>query len=232
MNYSNPELVDQLASAYVLGTLTGGARRRFERLALEQPDRTIQEAIWRWERRLNPLAESVAPVTPRPQVWHGLRARLEGPSRPDTSGLWFWRSLAAALGIGLIAMLIPYFGPEPAPQPSLEQLALIQDDKAQPLWVVAVDLESGLVRTRAINTPARDVDRVFQLWLLPDQGNPQSVGLLPLAAGIRGESQLSPALVALLGNSQGLAVSIEPPGGSPTGLPTGPVVYTAPIVEL
>ena len=68
--------------------------------------------------------------------------------------------------------------------------------------------------------------------MLPANGPPLSFGLLPVTGGSRAQHQISPALWALLQGSKGLAVSIEPEGGSPTGLPTGPVVYTAAIVEL
>ena len=69
------------------------------------------------------------------------------------------------------------------------------------------------------------------MWVLPAEGNPQSLGLLPVA-GNSSRSTIPAGLRALLVNAKGLAISVEPPGGSPTGLPTGPVVYQAPMVEL
>ncbi len=227
MRYDEPQLIEQLAAAYVLGTLTGGARRRFERMA--RVSQRIQQATWRWERRINPLAEELAPVQPSGRVWQGIADRLE-PARAPTGKIWFWRGLSAALTLAVLALLLPIF--QAPTQLTTEQLALIQDSEQQPLWVVSVDLDAGVIRTRAINAPARDVDRVFELWMLPADGPPQSFGLLPVTGGSRAQHQISPALLALLRGSKGLAVSIEPVGGSPTGLPTGPVVYTAAIVEL
>ena len=227
MKYDDPQLIERLAAAYVLGTLGGRARHRFERLARES--QRIQRAIWRWERRINPLAEQLAPVQPGERVWRGIEERLE-PTRTKTGAIWFWRALSAALALAFLALLLPVF--EPREEFATEQLALIQDNEQQPLWVISVDLDAGIIRSRAINAPARDVDRVFQLWMLPADGPPQSFGLLPVSGGDRARHELSPALLALLQGAKGLAVSIEPAGGSPTGLPTGPVVYTAPIVEL
>ena len=229
MRYQDPELIDRLASAYVLGTLSGPARKRFERLALEAADPAIAQAIWRWERHLNPLADNVAPLKPRARSWRAIRARLDHTGeRAFTARLWLWRGLTAAMAIALLLTVVPYRQPTYSP----EHLALIQDDAEQPLWAVVLDTDTGILRMRAINAPAREVDRVFQLWLLPATGQPQPVALLPLSKGVRGQSQLSSAVLALLANAQGLAVSVEPPGGSPTGLPTGPVVYTAPNLEL
>ncbi len=152
-----------------------------------------------------------------------MRVAAANDSSPATTS-------AAAMTIAAAALLLPYLAP--VPEPTANQLALIQDSEQQPLWVVTVDLDEGVIRSRAINIPARDVERVFELWMLPADGQPRSFGLLPVTGGARVEHQISPALLALLQGSQGLAVSLEPPGGSPTGLPTGPVVYTAPIVEL
>ena len=70
MKYSNSQLIDHLASQYVLGTLGtlgAGARRRFERLLHERAD--VQLAVSHWQQRLGPLAQVVAPLTPSPQVW-------------------------------------------------------------------------------------------------------------------------------------------------------------------
>ena len=68
------------------------------------------------------------------------------------------------------------------------------------------------------------------MWMLPAGGaKPISLGLLP-SSGIAKEA-LSPRQMRALKEASGLAVSIEPPGGSPTGLPTGPVVYKAPLVR-
>ena len=82
-----------------------------------------------------------------------------------------------------------------------------------------------------MNAVAADVDKAFELWMLPESGQPVSMGLLPVSGG--SVSRALPAgLLALLKQSKGIAVSIEPAGGSPTGLPTGPVVHTARIVAL
>ena len=73
--------------------------------------------------------------------------------------------------------------------------------------------------------------KVYELWMLPAEGSPRSLGLMPVN-GESSETVFSPALLDALRSAQGLAVSIEPAGGSTTGLPTGPVVYQASLIDL
>lgn len=227
MKYDDEELIDRLAAGYVLGTMRGAARRRFDRLAMDS--RTVRAAIWRWERELNALAERVAPQTPPARVWKRIAAELD-PRERAGRGAGLWRAWALAASLAALALLVPQLIPESVPEHA--RVALIQDSsKAEPLWVVSLDLERGTLRARAVNAPARELDRAFELWALAADGTPRSLGLLP-ASGQRQQQELSPALLALVRASAGLAVSVEPPGGSPTGLPTGPVVYQASLVAL
>ena len=62
MNYADPELNDQLAAEYALGTLRGPARRRFERRLSD--DTYLRDLAEDWELRLNLLAESAPAVAP------------------------------------------------------------------------------------------------------------------------------------------------------------------------
>ena len=80
MNYARAELADRLASEYVLGTLQGGARRRFEALLPAHP--MLRQAVTRWHDRLQPLARAIPPVAPAPAVWERIEARLDGAAIP------------------------------------------------------------------------------------------------------------------------------------------------------
>lgn len=230
MNYNNPELVDRLASEYVLGTLRGTARRRFDRLLAERAD--VRAAVWRWEARLGELAAQVEPQQPPASSWQDIEGRLfAGRARARASGwLWkIWGAAATALSLVLAVLLVQTGGlQDPVSQP--DHVAIV-GDASEPLWLISADLESGLLSARAVNAEAAEVDRVFELWMLPTDGAPQSIGLLPVAGG-EVEHVLPAGLLALLQQSKGLAISLEPPGGSPSGLPTGPIVATAKVHEL
>ena len=75
-----------------------------------------------------------------------------------------------------------------------------------------------------------DATRVPELWLIPPDGRPRPVGLLRADRGVT--LSLPPELAVLATGKAVLAVSLEPPGGSPTGLPTGPVIGTGPLTSL
>lgn len=227
MRYDDPALIDRLAGEYVLGTLHGRARRRFERMMAARPD--VQRAVWRWESHLGEIAAPA--VDPPPQTWSRIEARLGGASDRTTGfgALRFWRSWGlAATALALVLGTVLVLGPPRGAAP--DHVALV-GESTEPLWVIGVNLESGELRARAVNARAAELDRSFELWMLPTDGPPQSMGLLPVS-GASVERQLPAGLVALLRQSRSLAISIEPPGGSPIGLPTGPVIQTATVVEL
>ena len=72
--------------------------------------------------------------------------------------------------------------------------------------------------------------RALELWALPASGNPIALGLVDAEAGA--VLTLATPSDALLAGAKGLAVSLEPPGGSPTGQPTGPILWTGAIVPI
>jgi anti-sigma-K factor RskA len=96
-------------------------------------------------------------------------------------------------------------------------------------WVIIVNNQKMHMHT--VGQVAPPAGRSYELWILLGSGaKPVSLGVLP-ASGEASE-QLSKTMLAALKSAQGLAVSIEPRGGSPTGQPTGSVVFTASIVNL
>ncbi|MDB5871507.1 MAG: hypothetical protein JWQ07_949 [Ramlibacter sp.] len=101
MKYSDPLLVEHLASAYVLGTLTEGARRRFERLRHDRTD--VELAVAQWEGRLGRLAQSVPAIRPPARVWRAIEARTRAlQTTPARSGRTSWFGLAG-FGLGGVA---------------------------------------------------------------------------------------------------------------------------------
>ena len=111
MNFRDkPELQERLAAEYALGTLRGAARRRLQRWM--RGDAALALVVARWEARLAPLAEAVAPVTPPARLWREINAQLDAPGerlRAAPGGLWnnvaFWRSFGLAAG-GAAAVLL------------------------------------------------------------------------------------------------------------------------------
>lgn len=227
MNYDDPDLLDALAAEYVIGTLRGPARRRFARLLRESVE--AREAVEHWEALLGGLATVLPAVPPPARVWRRLEARLfQGAREPAGARLWRLWSLAATAAALVLAVLLVW---QPSPGLPEGHVAIVSDAADQPQWVITADPATGSIRARAVNARAEAIDRAYELWMLPADGPPRSLGLLPVNGAVT-RHQVSPALLALLRNAKGLAISLEPAGGSPTGAPTGPVLYQAPIVDL
>jgi anti-sigma-K factor RskA len=230
MNYDNRELRELLASEYVLGTLGGSARRRFERLLHDDP--RLRDVVARWERRLTPLAEAVPPTAPPKRVWKEIERRVAPKARGDAwQRVGFWRPLAlVSTAFALVLAVSTYLAIEVRPpEIHVAYVAVLNDQKAQPTWVVSA-VDFNRITVKALNTPPTDPDRAYELWLLPGGDKPpRSLGLLPDngAKTVDVPVELRTAMAA----GKVFAVSVEPKGGSPTGLPTGPVLFTGVLLQ-
>jgi anti-sigma-K factor RskA len=229
MRYSNPELLKRLASEYVIGTLQGRARRRFERLMVESYH--VRAAVWHWEQRLVPLAHASGSMQPSASVWREILRRTEARQvrTPWYERLGLWRALTlAATAAAIVLAVLPRTAPLTEPQ----YVAVFSDQQSQPLWIVSVDTARDRLSIRPVNATTPAANQSYELWVLPAGGAaPQSMGLLPTGAAPV-ERALPASLQSLLANAQGLAISVEPAGGSPTGAPTGPVIHQAAILQI
>lgn len=210
----NAELKDRLAAEYVLGTLRGPARERVRRL--------LPREIAAWEQRFAPMAQSVAPVAPAARVWRAVERRIT--PRPRFA---FWRTIGlmasgAVAALIAVAVLLP---PQRAAIPA-SYIAVLSDPKTNhPVLIATAERRDALLRVKVLDPAIEVPGRSLQLWALPRQGAPRSLGLLS------GEMKLIAAADQTLADVPALAVSLEPPGGSPTGQPSGPVLYSGPCVK-
>jgi anti-sigma-K factor RskA len=223
---ASPELIDRLAAEYVLGTLRGAARRRFERW--RGTSALVEERCGYWEERLLPLLGRVGRVEPSPLVWVGIRTRLklESPRAYRRSSL----TLAFAASVLLMMALTAFLYWRTLPTGRAFEVATIATSSGSLMWRVEVYGQAGAatglsVHAGALTPPA---GRDYELWALPQGGAPVSLGVLPYREGTQRRSLTALQLRALASAAQ-LAVSIEPAGGSPTGQPTGAVVFVAPL---
>jgi anti-sigma-K factor RskA len=214
-------MLEALAAEYVLGTLRGRARAHFERWRRESV--LIEQRVRDWEDRLAGLALGMPPVAPSPQLFAQLEARLAVRRAPAPAPRW--RALAAAVAL-VVILGGALFAWRLYQQTALEPLATITATTGAPVW--RLEVSRGYDRLRAtvvgaVNAPA---NRSLELWALPPGRAPVSLGLLP--ADGRLERPLSAAQRDALRAAPQVAVSSEPLGGSPTGAPTGPILFVAP----
>jgi anti-sigma-K factor RskA len=230
---NNPVLREKLAAEYVLGTLKGGARRRFEHWLAR--DALLRAAVADWQARLVPMVEWSAAAQPPARVWDQIEARL-GFSAPARSPWWqFWRIDGArpwaglALGTGAAAVLLAAVLAGRVREPAVEQVATLTDDKAQAALVVAADARRERIDVRVLAGVKVPDDRTLQLWAVTTAGKTRSLGILPdnRHATLRLDARATGPDVMLL------AISLEPKGGSPNPeAPTGPVLYKGAWVRL
>lgn len=220
----NLPLRQKLAAEYVLGTLKGGARRRFEGWLHHDADLRLLTA--QWQDRLAPMAEFAPAVAPRKQVWRGIERRLNLAPAPAGWQFWrneslaFWRSLGLASSL-VAALLVVIVGTHTLNTPVISHVATLFDDKSQTALLVTADSRHRALAVRMVSGAPVPADKSLELWAVPKQGNPRSLGLL---------SDTGSVTLALAGATGAdvalLAVTLEPKGGSPNpDGPTGPIVY-------
>jgi anti-sigma-K factor RskA len=217
----NAPLREKLAAEYVLGTLKGGARRRFE--GYLHNDAALRRITAEWQDRLVPMAEFSSAQKPRKQVWLGIERRLNlRPVRAAwLESLNFWRSLGL-VSTAMAALLVMVIGTRMLDQPQLDYVATLTDDKAQTALLLTGDSSHQALTVRLVGNAPVASDKTLQLWAVPKQGNPRSLGLL----ADKGEVKLALTSSAISDDVALLAVSLEPKGGSPSpNGPTGPILY-------
>lgn len=219
-----------IAAEYALGTLRGAARKRFEKMRVD--DAIYCNDADDWENRLNALAEAIPGVEPPPSVWQGIERRIAGQG--EFRGLWqsapFWRGfsvVATALAAAILILFIQTRPPVAPPVPS--QVAVLNDKDSRPAWVVRTDFAEHLLTVETLRPQDQTAGTSFELWMIPGANQPpKSLGLIKGMGEVR--VTLTDPQFEVIKNAAALAVSVEPAGGSPTGLPTGPVLYQGALI--
>lgn len=233
-SYRNPELRDKLAAEYVIGTLQGRARARFRALLRYDPD--LRRIVSEWEARLTPLSVAASEIAPPARLWQAVARRIAG-TRPGGawSGLAFWRGLAVT-STAFVLILAAFIGVGPRPEPPMAMVAVMNDDQGLPALVVSWPpmkaTRDYYVRIKVVQEhPVMNPGTAWQLWMLPKgKKAPVSMGLINTDADQI--MKLRPALADRMEGAWGLAMSVEPEGGSPTGAPTGPVIFKGQCVKI
>lgn len=236
-----------LAAEYALGVLDGAGRRAAERRMAREP--AFARAVADWERRLGPMAGAVPAVSPPADLWSRIEADLarmtraaprtaavEQPRGRRVSAIWQYIGLAG-MGIGAasaaaLILVVAGSGGLLGPPPGVRDGAMtatLAAESGAPLFTLVYDAASGMATLVPVATASSDPAHVHELWLVPPGGAaPRSLGILastgPMRMRLDGQAADMPR--------SAIAVSLEPAGGSPTGLPTGPVVASGALTAL
>jgi len=249
----NPALVEQLAASYALGTLRGGARRRFE--ALARTHASVRAAALIWQGRMASVAELQQQAAPSPAVWKRIenlvnadkqaRAMQAARQAPAATGGWWaslglWRGATAAGAMAAVVAVVTGLNLNTALNGQVEQLsarlaatpeiryvAVLADDKSAPSVLVTYDPKHSQLQLKHVGQFHPSPDKSLQLWALPQAGGPRSLGVLGDGTVVR-----LPAGSDAVNQVPALAISLEPKGGVPAGSgPSGPVLFKGALLQ-
>jgi anti-sigma-K factor RskA len=228
-----PDLIEALAAEYVLGTQSKRVRLRMQTLIKHEP--RLADRVTFWQTQLNQLSEQARPVPVPPWVWRRIESRLQPEEKKATDwwqNLLVWRwTTGLATAMAVLLALLPTVERRPDALTADGGVVLVlTDEQSKTAWLVSRQSLDAPLKAQALTVPVMTVAQAYELWLIPPGGEPLSLGLLNEQGGTL--IQPSPTLSRLVQPGVTMAVSIEPPGGSPTGAPTGPVVYTGSILSL
>ena len=254
MRYRNkPELQDRLAAEYVLGTLRGRARLRFQ--SWLRDDAALRRIVTEWEQRLAPMAAGVAEVAPPGRVWKGIEARIgpaaavrttpaAAPAQPAAApaargGFWesltFWRGWGlvatgcAAAQIGALALQKPQVVEVPveklveSTKMQPSYVAILRDKEGKPVFVAYAGRKSDELWVKRIGLDAEPANHGYELWGLYGKEGAAPKLLGMLPKDDKATIRLAAAADESLRDFPALAITLEPARGS-GGAPTGPVV--------
>lgn len=241
MNYNHPKLISALAAEYVLGTLRGKARDRFE--ALKFGNDGIQNEVAYWESQLNIMSMHLAPVNPSSVVWEKIQTQLGfSQAKPMTEDRedtvisvdfakeskvdnWKWAS-GLAMAASLFMAVLLFNNVYTNKNMPVISVAVITNEDAKMLW--SFDVLKDDIKVQTTSLVPRLANNDYQLWIVPASGSaPISIGVMPQVKELRLQK---PKIFDEI-EIAALAVSKEPKGGSPTGLPTE-VLFAAELATL
>lgn len=223
-----------LAAEYVLRTLTPEERAEAERLIAEDPAFAVSVA--QWEERLSPLAAATKPAQPPPELLERVVERLDAPPLTGRGEvvvlkrrIRIWQAASAAAAALAAALAIAILLDDRAPELSTRYVAALQAGGESPAFVAVIDVAQGTIAVRQVGAASPEPGKTYELWAVGGgRQQPQSLGVINASARIPAELLARPDSSAL--GETVLAVSLEPEGGSPSGQPTGPVLFTGRLV--
>jgi anti-sigma-K factor RskA len=235
--------VSALAAEHALRLLRGDEQRRAS--TREASDPQFAAEVARWRGRLAALFDEVTPAAPPRHLWGRIEAAITARTAVNDNvadlrrRLNLWRSATAAMTAiaACLALVLVYQPrtvtspppPPPAPRAAGTPMVAILGDKNATKVVASWDPAARqLVLAVAGDMPAAP-GHAHELWVIPADGKPRSLGTM--GAGKQMHMRLADALAMLLRQGATIAISVEPPGGSPTGAPTGPVVASGPLTR-
>ena len=215
--YHNPDLQDQLAAQYVIGTLRGPARRRMQTLIRQIP--AIQDRVHYWESQLQPLNDDVPELAPAAGVWSAIESSISPASQSESEHesvlealkrrLNLYRYLtAAAFAFSLVMgfmLTVQLNQPDSA---VVNYVAVMKNTDDQPSMVVTLVQEGRQLSLDMLKKPVVSDDQILHLWAISkEDGHIRSLGTVPVEKHI--EKTLTKPQWGMISSAEHLIVSVE-----------------------
>jgi anti-sigma-K factor RskA len=226
---------DFAAAEYALGTLDASERATFAARRLREGE--LDEAIQDWEARLAPLAEAAPEIAPPRDLLPAIEARIRGASLDAPAnatvvalerGIRRWRATAIAASLVAALLVVGFVARETSrTAPPHEYVAILQKDAGSAAFEVTVNLDKQELTVRPVAARAPP-GKAYELWLIDAKLGARSLGVIGDAPRGANLSAYDPSVVA----GATYAVTVEPPGGSPTGQPSGAPVFVGKLIPV
>lgn len=224
---------DALAAEFVLGVLDSADHAACAIRTATDP--AFAERVAAWEARFSGMNDAFEPVAPPEAVKAALDRRLFGEARSEAPAprrrLSFlpWAVAAVAIVVAVALAAMNFLQPVAPTPPGQQLIASLEPNESDNRFVAVYDTATDRLSVVPVSGE-KPADTDFELWLIVGEAAPVSLGVI-------GGAETGPLVVADAlrgGVTEGslLAVSIEPPGGSSTGSPTGPVVSLGAIQKI
>jgi anti-sigma-K factor RskA len=221
--------LEALAAEYVLGTLDADERRAAE--ARMSADPGFRSAVAAWAERLQPLADTATPAAPPAGAFGRILARIDASPAASTGqtenvvalrrSVRRWQ-VAAFLAAAAAVVLAVFVAVDRTSPVRTEYVAMLTPDGGTPAFVLTVDTAANTLSIRRVVDAAPASGRSYELWAVEPGAQPVSMGVVDTVSYTRELPYAPDGLV--------FAISDEPEGGSPTGLVSGQVIFSGPLV--
>ena len=231
-----------LAGELALGLLEGDELAQARALAASNSEFASELASW--NGRFSALFDEVEAASPPESVWRSIDRKVglaPGANNviPLRRKIGFWQActggasaIAAALALVLLVQPHSVTAPPVPAQPASPSpmVAMLTSGSDHPALMASWNPDSREFLIEASAPMPPTAGRSHQLWVIPADGKPRSMGVMPAKGPMT--ATLDPAMARTLAEGVTLAVSDEPNGGSPTGAPTGPVIASGKLAHV
>jgi len=227
LRYQDPKLQDLLASNYVMGTLRGQARKRFETLFRE--DEAIAQRVRQWEEKLQPVHTITESVAPKKNTWAKISGAISQTSNQMVEALMsrlrFYKFLSAfAVAFSLVMGVFTFLSVTTVDsQEKINYVAVLKSEADQPMMVATLKKTGRSLALDLLQKPKIEQENDIQLWTISkEDGSYKSLGIINVEKRV--ELQLTKPEWGMIKDAEYLIVSVENKGGSTTGLPSSKVI--------